>query len=119
MKALELRAKGAKAKEVAEAAGFHAGSVTQLVAKYRDCGIDAITGSHYGGNRRNMSVEEETAILVPDILLRWQFNDRTIAKMRSPKPLKFQEFAHYHLRYLNCQIDKLLPTLPDLKGILL
>ena len=65
LKALELRAKGAKAKAVSEATGFHAGSVTRLVAKYRDRGIDAITGSHYGGNRRNMSVEEETAILAP------------------------------------------------------
>lgn len=46
LKALELRAKGAKAKEVSEATGFHAGSFTRLVAKYRDHGIDAITGNH-------------------------------------------------------------------------
>ena len=39
--------------------------VTQLVAKYRDYGLEAITGSHYGGNHRNMSVEEEAAILAP------------------------------------------------------
>ena len=64
-KALELRAKGASAKETAEAAGFHAAYVTQLVAKYQDYGLEAITGSHYGGNHRNMSVEEETAILAP------------------------------------------------------
>ena len=32
LKALELRAKGAKAKEVSEKTGFHAGSVTRLVA---------------------------------------------------------------------------------------
>ena len=65
LKVLELRAKGASAKEVAAATGFHAGSVTRLVAKYRDHGIEAITGKHYGGNRRNMSYEEETAILAP------------------------------------------------------
>ena len=65
LKALELRAKGAKAKEVSEKTGFHAGSVTRLVAKYRDHGIEAITGNHYGGNHRNMSVEEEAAILAP------------------------------------------------------
>lgn len=65
LKALELRAKGATAKEVSEATGFHPASVTRLVAKYRDHGLEAITGNHYGGNRRNMSVEEEAAILAP------------------------------------------------------
>ena len=65
LKALELRAKGAKGKEVAEATGFHAAYVTQLVAKYRDYGLEAISGNHYSGNRRNMSVEEEAAILAP------------------------------------------------------
>lgn len=59
MKALELRAKGADAREVSAATGFHASSVTRLVAKYRDKGIEAIAGNHYGGNRRNMSVSEE------------------------------------------------------------
>lgn len=65
LKALELRAKGAKSKEVSEATGFHAVSVTRLVAKYRDYGIEAIAGNHYGGNHRNLSVEEEAAILAP------------------------------------------------------
>ena len=65
LKALELRAKGAKAEEVSEATGFHAASVTRLVAKYREYGIEAISGNHYGGNHRNMSVEEEAAILAP------------------------------------------------------
>lgn len=65
LKALELRAKGAKAKEVSAATGFHAGSVSRLVAKYRDHGIEAIAGNHYGGNHRNMSVEEEAKILAP------------------------------------------------------
>ena len=52
LKALELRAKGASANEVAEATGFHAGSVTRLVAKYRDHGIEAIAGNHFGGNHQ-------------------------------------------------------------------
>ena len=56
---------GADAKEVSRATGFHASSVTRLVAKYRDYGIEAISGNHYGGNHRNMSVAEEAAILVP------------------------------------------------------
>ena len=65
LKALELRAKGASSKAVSEATGFHAAYVSQLVAKYRDNGLEAISGNHYGGNRRNMSVAEEAAILAP------------------------------------------------------
>ena len=60
-----MRAKGANAKEVAESTGFHVAYVTQLVAKYRENGLDAISGNHYGGNHRNMSVEEEASILAP------------------------------------------------------
>ena len=65
LKALELRAKGATAKEVSEATGFHPVSVTRLVRKYREHGLEAISGNHYGGNRRNISIEEEAAILSP------------------------------------------------------
>ena len=65
LKALELRAEGMKSKEVSQATGFHAAYVTTLVAKYREKGLEAISGNHYGGNRRNMSIEEEAAILAP------------------------------------------------------
>ena len=65
LKALELRAGGMKSKEVSQATGFHAAYVTTLVAKYREHGLEAISGNHYGGNRRNMSVEDEAAILAP------------------------------------------------------
>lgn len=65
LKALEMRAKGAKGKEIATATGFHAAYAAQLAAKYKKGGIEAIAGNHYGGNHRNMSVEEEAAILAP------------------------------------------------------
>ena len=65
LKALELRAEGMKSSKVAQATGFHAAYVSQLVAKYRDHGLEAISGNHYGGNHRNMSFEEEAAILAP------------------------------------------------------
>ena len=65
LKAIELRAKRAAAKEVSEATGFHAAYVTRLVAKYWEHGLDAISGNHYGGNHRNVSVEEEANILAP------------------------------------------------------
>ncbi len=65
LKALELRAEGMELSEVSQATGFHAAYVSQLVAKYRDHGLEAISGNHYGGNHRNMSIEEEAAILAP------------------------------------------------------
>ena len=65
LKALQLRAQGEKANDVAKATGFHPAYVTQLVAKYRAHGLEAISGNHYGGNHRNMSLEEEAAILAP------------------------------------------------------
>lgn len=63
LKALELRAKGAKAKEISEQTGLYPTTITRLVEKYRKYGLEAISGNHYGGNHRNMSVEEEAAIL--------------------------------------------------------
>ena len=65
LKVLQLRAQGQKAKEVAAETGFHAAYVTQLVAKYKEHGLEAISGNHYGGNHRNMSVEKEAEILAP------------------------------------------------------
>ena len=63
--ALELRAAGKSAGEVASATGFHAAYISQLTAKYRTGGIEAISGNHYGGNHRNMAEEEEAALLEP------------------------------------------------------
>lgn len=65
LKALEMSAQGKNARETGEACGFHPIYITQLIAKYRDGGLEAIAGKHYGGNHRNMSVEEEAAILEP------------------------------------------------------
>ncbi len=65
LKALELRAKGASCDAVSKITGFHPVYVTKLVAKYRKNGLEAITGNHYSGNHRNMSIEEEAAILAP------------------------------------------------------
>ena len=63
--ALELRAGGKSAEEVSAVTGFHKAYISQLTAKYRKGGIEAISGNHYGGNRRNMSLEEEAALLEP------------------------------------------------------
>lgn len=63
--ALQLRAEGKRSKEIAKAVGISAPYVSQLAAKYFAGGIEAIAENHYGGNRRNMSVEEEAQILQP------------------------------------------------------
>ena len=63
--ALELRAAGKSAEEVACATDFHPAYISQLTAKYRKGGIEAIAGNHYGGNHRNMAQEEEAALLKP------------------------------------------------------
>lgn len=65
LKALLMRAEGETAKAIAERTGFHPGHITHLVQKYREGGLEAISGNHYGGNRRNMSVEAEAALLEP------------------------------------------------------
>ena len=63
LKALELKAKGYTGQEIGEKTDYHPGYISKLAAKYRAGGIEAITGNHYGGNRRNMRYEEEEEIL--------------------------------------------------------
>ena len=63
LKALELKAAGRSGQEIAEMTGYNSGYITKLAAKYRKGGIEAITGNHYGGNRRNMTYEEEAELL--------------------------------------------------------
>jgi len=65
LKALEMRARNIRASEISEATGFHSAYISQLAAKYKNRGIEAVTGNHYGGNHRNMSIEEEAVILAP------------------------------------------------------
>lgn len=63
LKALELKAAGCTGQGIAGKTGYNSGYITKLAAKYRKGGIEAITGNHYGGNRRNMTYEEETELL--------------------------------------------------------
>ena len=60
-----MRADGASAKKISEATGYHPAYVSTLVSKYVHGGLEAIIGNHYGGNRRNMSFEEEQEFLRP------------------------------------------------------
>ena len=63
--ALELKASGKSASEVAATVGFHPAYLTKLTEKYLQGGIEAIAGNHYCGNRRNMTRDEEKALLEP------------------------------------------------------
>ena len=63
LKALELKAAGHTGQEIAEMTGYNSGYISKLAAKYRKGGIEAIIGNHYGGNRRNMTYEEEEEFL--------------------------------------------------------
>ena len=65
LKALSMRADGVSSKKISEATGYHQAYVSRLVSKYIHGGLEAITGNHYGGNRRNMSFEEEQEFLAP------------------------------------------------------
>ncbi len=61
--ALEMRASGKSAKEIAAEVGLKERYIPQLTAKYIAGGIEAISKNHYGGNRRNISVEKEAELL--------------------------------------------------------
>lgn len=65
LKALELRGEGKEYKEISKETGFVASYVGKLVKKYVERGIESITGNHYKGNHRLLSIEEERKLLEP------------------------------------------------------
>lgn len=65
LEALMLRAEGKGNREISEKTGFHTQYITVLVSRYKANGIESITGNHYHGNRRNLSIEEERQLLEP------------------------------------------------------
>ena len=60
---LVMRAEGKSLEEISEKTGYHISTASKLIARYMRDGISAIAENHYKGNRRNMSFEEEAAIL--------------------------------------------------------
>ena len=65
LEALEMRAEGKRNKEISEKTGFHVQYITVLVSQYKANGLSSIIENHYHGNHRNLSYEEEEAILEP------------------------------------------------------
>lgn len=64
---LVMRAEGKSLEEISEKTGYHISTASKLIARYMRDEISAIAENHYKGNRRNMSFEEEVAILAPFI----------------------------------------------------
>ena len=65
LKVLELRCEGKKLAEISKETGFHLSHVSNLIRKYFQEGLSSVAEKHYSGNRRNMSLKEETAFLEP------------------------------------------------------
>lgn len=65
LEAIELHGAGKKHKEIAVKTGFVSTYIGELVKKYLTGGLSAVTGNHYKGNRRLLSIEEEAKLLEP------------------------------------------------------
>ena len=65
LRALLMRAKGNTLTGIAQVTGYSFSNITKLVRTYRADGLASIVENHYGGNHRNMSYEEEAALLKP------------------------------------------------------
>jgi hypothetical protein len=63
LKALLLHGKGEEHKKIAVQTGYSATYIGELVTKYINRGITAITQNNYRANRRNMSFDDEKAFL--------------------------------------------------------
>ena len=63
LRAIVLRAEGKELNEIAKITGYSRSYVNKLIATYCKEGIGAIVENHYAGNRSNMSLEEEAALL--------------------------------------------------------
>ena len=61
--ALIKRAEGESRETAGIASGSSLNQISFLTAKYMNKGIEAIVGQHYTSHNRNMSYDEETALL--------------------------------------------------------
>lgn len=63
LKVLALRCEGKSLKEIASATGFGHAHISNLIRKYWEEELQAVSEKRCPENRRNMSIEEETAFL--------------------------------------------------------
>ena len=62
---LLLYGQGMNRKEIAIRTGISYNYICKLFTKYRDGGLSAVVDNHYAGNNRNLTYEEEEALLEP------------------------------------------------------
>ena len=63
LEVLQLRCEGKSQQEIVEKTGFHRSYICSLIKQYFEEGLQSVIESHYGGNRRYMSFEEEAELL--------------------------------------------------------
>ena len=63
LRALLMRAEGKSNEQIANVTEYHPAYVSKLVSVFCNQGLNAILDNHYVGNRRNMSLEDETAFI--------------------------------------------------------
>ena len=62
---LEMRVEGKSQKEMQAATGFSKSYINSIIKRYREEGLSSVGESHYKGNRRNLTFEEEASLLEP------------------------------------------------------
>lgn len=65
LEVLLLHARGKNRAEIAAKTGYGKQYITELVGNYRKNGLKEYAQKHYGGNHRNLSFDEEEAVLEP------------------------------------------------------
>ena len=65
LQVLLLTAEKKSREEIAAATGYSKEYSRRIVTRYLKDGLEALTGMHYGGNRRNMSYSDEEEVLKP------------------------------------------------------
>lgn len=63
LRVLELRCEASSLEDISSKTGYAISHISNLIRLYAEEGLEAITGNHYHGNRRNMSIEEESELL--------------------------------------------------------
>lgn len=63
LKVLIFRYEGLSNSEIAKRLGFCLTHISQIVGDYKRAGLEAFAQKKYGGNHRNMSVEQEKLLL--------------------------------------------------------
>jgi len=63
LRAVELRGEGIENKKIAETVEAHPTVVSRWICKYIKEGVRALLKGQYGGNRRNMPIEDENKLV--------------------------------------------------------